>query len=184
MIERLALLVIDVQNGFISEPGELPVPGGADVIPVINALLPRYPIRVATQDWHPRDHGSFASRHPGKKPFERGMLGDVATTYIGIRTLQTQIQISEENIVKQKKALAIARAQYEGGTATKLDVYQAENVLGQTESTIPQLTSQLNQGFNALALLLRYEATHRRTYARAFQHLLALQAIRKQARAE
>ena len=60
----------------------------------------------------------------------------------------------EENIVKQKKALAIAEAKYHGGTATKLDVYQAENVLGQTEATIPQLTIQLNQGFNALAVLL------------------------------
>jgi NodT family efflux transporter outer membrane factor (OMF) lipoprotein len=82
------------------------------------------------------------------------LLGDVATTYIGIRTLQTQIQVAEENIVKQKKALAIAEAKYHGGTATKLDVYQAENVLAQTESTIPQLTIQLNQGFNALAVLL------------------------------
>jgi NodT family efflux transporter outer membrane factor (OMF) lipoprotein len=82
------------------------------------------------------------------------LLGDVASTYIGIRTLQTQIQIAEENIVKQKKALAIAEAKYHGGTATKLDVYQAENVLAQTESTIPQLTIQLNQGFNALAVLL------------------------------
>jgi NodT family efflux transporter outer membrane factor (OMF) lipoprotein len=82
------------------------------------------------------------------------LLGDVATTYIGIRTLQTQIDIARENIVKQKKALAIATAKYQGGTATKLDVYQAENVLGQTESTIPQLTIQLNQGFNALAVLL------------------------------
>src|ERR1700756_1705288 len=82
------------------------------------------------------------------------LLGNVATTYIGIRTLQTQIEIARDNIVKQKKALAIARARYEGGTATKLDVYQAENVLGQTQSTIPQLTIQLNQGFNALAVLL------------------------------
>src|SRR6266567_2091002 len=82
------------------------------------------------------------------------LLGDVATTYIGIRMLQTQIDVARENIVKQKKALAIARAKYQGGTATKLDVYQAENVLGQTESTIPQLTIQLNQGFDALAVLL------------------------------
>src|SRR5271169_2829292 len=82
------------------------------------------------------------------------LLGDVATTYIGIRTLQTQIEIARDNIVKQKKALAIAQAKYQGGTATKLDVYQAENVLAQTESTIPQLTVQLNQGFNALAVLL------------------------------
>src|ERR1700730_1948397 len=82
------------------------------------------------------------------------LLGDVATPYIGIRTLQTQIQVAEENIVKQKKALAIAVAKYHGGTATKLDVYQAENVLAQTESTIPQLTIQLNQGIDALAVLL------------------------------
>src|ERR1700730_2705419 len=82
------------------------------------------------------------------------LLGDVATTYIGIRTLQTQIDIARENIVKQKKALAIALAKYHGGTATKLDVYQAENVLAHTESTINQLTIQLNQGFDALAVLL------------------------------
>jgi outer membrane protein TolC len=55
------------------------------------------------------------------------LLGDVATTYIGIRTLQTQIEIARENIVKQKKALAIAQAKYQGGTATKLDVYQASS---------------------------------------------------------
>jgi len=82
------------------------------------------------------------------------LWGDVATTYIGVRTLQTEIEIARENVVRQKKALAIATAKYQGGTATKLDVYQAENVLAQTESTIPQLTIQLNQGFNALAVLL------------------------------
>jgi NodT family efflux transporter outer membrane factor (OMF) lipoprotein len=82
------------------------------------------------------------------------LLGDVATTYIGIRTLQTQIAISEDNIAKQKKALAIAEARFHGGVATKLDVYQAENVLGQTESTVPQLTAQLEQGLNALRVLL------------------------------
>ena len=82
------------------------------------------------------------------------LLGDVATTYIGIRTLETQIKIGQENVVKQKKALAIAEAKFHGGTATKLDVYQAENVLGATEATIPQLTIQLKQGLNALRVLL------------------------------
>jgi NodT family efflux transporter outer membrane factor (OMF) lipoprotein len=82
------------------------------------------------------------------------LLGDVATTYIGIRTLETQIKIAQENVVKQKKALAIAEAKFHGGTATKLDVYQAENVLGATEATIPQLTIQLKQGLNALRVLL------------------------------
>ena len=82
------------------------------------------------------------------------LIGDVATTYIGIRTLQTQIAIGNDNIVKQKKALAIAEARYHGGTATKLDVYQAENVLGQTEASVEQLTAQLSQGTNALLVLL------------------------------
>jgi nicotinamidase/pyrazinamidase len=75
MIARAALLVVDVQNGFISEPNELPVPGGAEVVPVINRILPEFPVVVASQDWHPREHGSFASRYPGRKPFDRGTLG-------------------------------------------------------------------------------------------------------------
>jgi NodT family efflux transporter outer membrane factor (OMF) lipoprotein len=82
------------------------------------------------------------------------LLGDVATTYIGIRTLQAQIAIAEDNIVKQQKALSIAETRYRGGAATKLDVYQALNVLGQTEATVPQLTAQLKQGMNALRVLL------------------------------
>ncbi len=82
------------------------------------------------------------------------LLGDVATSYIGIRTLQQQIEIARENVVKQQKALAIARDRFHGGTATGLDVFQAENVLAQTEATIPQLTAQLEQGENALRVLL------------------------------
>src|SRR3984893_3640631 len=78
------------------------------------------------------------------------LLGDVTTAYIGIRTLQPNIQIVRKNVVKQKKALAIAEAKFHGGTATKLDVYQAENILTATEATIPQLTIQLKQGLNAL----------------------------------
>ncbi len=82
------------------------------------------------------------------------LLGDVATSYIGIRTLQQQIEIARENVVKQRKALAIARDRFHGGTATGLDVFQAENVLAQTEATIPQLTAQLQQGEDALRVLL------------------------------
>jgi NodT family efflux transporter outer membrane factor (OMF) lipoprotein len=82
------------------------------------------------------------------------LLGDVATTYIGIRTLQQQINIAQENVIKQQKALQIARDRFHGGTATGLDVFQAQNVLAQTQSTIPQLTAQLQQGEDALRVLL------------------------------
>jgi nicotinamidase/pyrazinamidase len=72
-----ALLVVDLQNGFISEPSELPVSGAVEIIPVINRLLPMFDVRVASQDWHPPDHGSFASNHPGSRPFEMGELSGV-----------------------------------------------------------------------------------------------------------
>lgn len=64
-----ALIVIDVQNDFCPG-GALAVPGGDEILPVINAMLPDYPVRVFTQDWHPAGHSSFASQHAGKSPFE------------------------------------------------------------------------------------------------------------------
>lgn len=63
------LLVIDVQNDFCSG-GALAVPGGDEVVPVIHRIAPLFPHVVMTQDWHPRNHLSFASQHPGKSPFE------------------------------------------------------------------------------------------------------------------
>jgi nicotinamidase/pyrazinamidase len=70
-----ALLLTDIQNGFCPG-GNLPVPDGDQVVPVANALIDsgRYDLVVASQDWHPAGHGSFASAHPGKQPFEMGML--------------------------------------------------------------------------------------------------------------
>jgi nicotinamidase/pyrazinamidase len=58
-----------VQNDFMPT-GALAVPRGDEVVPVINRLAARFEQVVLTQDWHPRDHASFASAHPGSKPFE------------------------------------------------------------------------------------------------------------------
>ena len=70
-----ALLLIDIQNGFCPG-GNLPVPDGDQVVPIANKLIDsgKYDLIVASQDWHPAGHGSFASSHPGKKPFEIGTL--------------------------------------------------------------------------------------------------------------
>jgi nicotinamidase/pyrazinamidase len=54
--------------------GALAVPHGDDVVPVINRLAARFDNVVATQDWHPREHVSFTSAHPGRKPFETVQL--------------------------------------------------------------------------------------------------------------
>jgi nicotinamidase/pyrazinamidase len=64
-----ALLVIDVQNGFLPG-GSLAVKDGEQVIPVINRIARGFTNIVMTQDWHTPGHISFASSHPGKKPFE------------------------------------------------------------------------------------------------------------------
>ena len=64
-----ALIVIDVQNDFCPG-GRLAVDRGNEIVRPINDLLPAFHLRVLTQDWHPADHSSFASRHPGKSPFE------------------------------------------------------------------------------------------------------------------
>jgi nicotinamidase/pyrazinamidase len=64
-----ALLVIDVQNCFLAG-GTLAVRDGNAVVPVINRIAPAFTNVIFTQDWHPAGHASFASAHPGRKPYE------------------------------------------------------------------------------------------------------------------
>ncbi|MCI0382346.1 MAG: bifunctional nicotinamidase/pyrazinamidase [Chlamydiae bacterium] len=60
------LLIVDMQNDFMSS-GTLPVPEGDQIISLINQLMPKFSLIVATQDWHPLNHVSFAKNHPKKK---------------------------------------------------------------------------------------------------------------------
>ena len=64
-----ALVVVDVQYDFLPG-GKLAVAGGDEIVAPINGLAERFANVVQTQDWHPQDHVSFASNHPGTKPFE------------------------------------------------------------------------------------------------------------------
>lgn len=66
---RTALLVIDVQNDFIPG-GQLAVPEGDRIVPLINRLAEQFKQVVIAQDWHPAGHASFASSHPGRQPYE------------------------------------------------------------------------------------------------------------------
>ena len=63
------LIIVDAQIDFMPG-GALEVSNGDRIIPVINNILPRFDLVVATQDWHPENHKSFAKNHPGKKVFE------------------------------------------------------------------------------------------------------------------
>ncbi len=69
-----ALLVVDVQNGFVTG-GRLAVPRGEEVVPVINRIASAFVNAVLTQDWHPAGHASFASSHPDKQPYDSAELG-------------------------------------------------------------------------------------------------------------
>jgi nicotinamidase/pyrazinamidase len=63
------LILIDVQNDFMPY-GALPVAEGDQIVPIINKIIYKFDLVVATQDWHPKNHISFASNHKDKKPFD------------------------------------------------------------------------------------------------------------------
>lgn len=73
MTFKPALVIVDVQEDFCPPNGSLAVAGGRDIVPILNELLALpFPVKIATKDFHPRDHISFASNHPppDNKPFE------------------------------------------------------------------------------------------------------------------
>lgn len=63
------LVIVDAQNDFMPG-GALEVPNGDQILPVINRIQKKFNLIVATQDWHPKNHKSFAVNHPGKEEFE------------------------------------------------------------------------------------------------------------------
>jgi nicotinamidase/pyrazinamidase len=67
--DRDVLVIVDIQNDFCPG-GALAVPQGDEIVPAVNRLVAEFAHVVLTQDWHPRGHASFASSHPGRRPFD------------------------------------------------------------------------------------------------------------------
>ena len=82
-----ALILVDIQNDFLPG-GALAVPDGDKVIPISNKLQAVFPIVVATQDWHPANHGSFAASHPGRNLFEQIELNGLPQTLWPVHCVQ------------------------------------------------------------------------------------------------
>ncbi len=82
-----ALILTDIQNDFLPG-GALAVPEGDAVIPIANELQDDFQLVVATQDWHPADHGSFAANHPGKKLYDQIVLGGLPQTLWPVHCVQ------------------------------------------------------------------------------------------------
>lgn len=87
MMTTHALIHVDLQNDFLPG-GALGVPGGDEIIPLANRLMDDFPIIVATQDWHPPDHGSFAANHPGRQVFDNIDLHGLPQTLWPVHCVQ------------------------------------------------------------------------------------------------
>ena len=81
------LILVDIQNDFLPG-GALAVPDGDKIIPIVNKLQSAFSLVVATQDWHPADHGSFAANHPGKNVFDQIDLNGLPQTLWPIHCVQ------------------------------------------------------------------------------------------------
>ena len=97
------LVVVDIQNDFCPS-GALAVPHGDEVVPVVNRVAGRFQNVVLTQDWHPRDHLSFASTHPGKQPY------DTITLPYGEQVLWPDHCVQETSGAEFHKSLHIPHA--------------------------------------------------------------------------
>jgi NodT family efflux transporter outer membrane factor (OMF) lipoprotein len=82
------------------------------------------------------------------------LTADVARTYVLIRTFETRLELTRQNVRIQERTLQIAEAQFNGGLVTELDVEQAKNLLNTTRALVPTLEAGLRQSQNALAVLL------------------------------
>lgn len=76
---KTALVMIDIQNDFCQH-GSLAVPDGDAVVSLANELQAHFDLIVATQDWHPENHMSFAANHQGRKPGEQVSMNQIMQT--------------------------------------------------------------------------------------------------------
>ena len=125
-----ALIIVDVQNDFLTG-GALGVPQGDDVIPIVNRIERCFDYVVATQDWHPSNHGSFAVNHPGKKVYDQIMLAGLPQTLWPVHCVQ--------NSRGAELALALDRDRiakvFQKGTDASIDSYSGFFDNGHTRST-------------------------------------------------
>ncbi len=115
-----ALIIVDMQNDFLPG-GALAVAGGDIIIPEINRLTIEYDLVVATQDWHPHNHGSFASQYEGARPFEMGQLGGMPQVMWPDHCVQGSFGADLSRELDQERVEAIFRK----GMNPEIDSYSA-----------------------------------------------------------
>ncbi len=114
------LILVDIQNDFLPE-GALAVPGGNEIIQVANRLQNRFDLLVATQDWHPANHSSFARNPPHRKPGDIVQLGKVEQTLWPAHCVQGTLGAAFPPRLIQNRLDRIVKK----GTSTEVDSYSA-----------------------------------------------------------
>lgn len=125
-----ALLIIDIQNDFLPG-GALAVAGGDEIIPIVNELMEGFDLVIATKDWHPPDHGSFAKNHPGHALFENIALHGLPQTLWPVHCVQNTKGAefpAELDILRIDKI-------FKKGTSPEIDSYSGFHDNGHRHST-------------------------------------------------
>ncbi|MCY7420717.1 MAG: bifunctional nicotinamidase/pyrazinamidase [Chitinophagaceae bacterium] len=125
-----ALIIVDMQNDFLSG-GSLAVPAGDEIIPIVNNIQQYFDLVVATQDWHPSNHKSFASSHTGKKTFEEIELNGMKQTLWPDHCVQGSEGAQFASLVNMNRVEAIFRK----GTDAEIDSYSGFYDNGHKKST-------------------------------------------------
>jgi nicotinamidase/pyrazinamidase len=113
-----ALIVVDLQNDFLPG-GALAVPRGDEVVAVANAVMPVFDRVIATQDWHPANHASFAANHSGRRVGETITLGEATQVLWPVHCVQgTRGAELHEGIDRSRLA-----AVFQKGTDPRIDSY-------------------------------------------------------------
>jgi nicotinamidase/pyrazinamidase len=124
------LVLVDLQADFLPG-GALAVPDGDLVVPIVNSMQMAFPLVVATQDWHPANHGSFAANHPGKKPFEQIDLNGLPQTLWPVHCVQDTPGAALAPDLKRERIAKI----FQKGTDPGIDSYSGFFDNGHRKST-------------------------------------------------
>lgn len=115
---KTALILVDIQNDFCPG-GNLAVKGGDDIIPLVNKIMDKYDIIVATQDWHPKSHKSFASNNEGKQIGELSTLNGLPQVMWPDHCIQNTEGAKIHKDLDMSKTIKI----FQKGTNPEIDSY-------------------------------------------------------------
>ena len=113
-----ALILVDIQNDFVPS-GALPVSEGGQIVPIVNRVQAQFDLVVATQDWHPANHGSFAANQPGKKPGDVIELDGLRQTLWPIHCVQNTAGAAFVPALNMKQVAYV----FQKGTEPRIDSY-------------------------------------------------------------